>query len=845
MAELSTSISIPFPRYDSTRDPLQVIPGPPILWAIREINLQHMPPTILARDGVSEDKLTEEEEDEILRQLVDSLEESLRESGKKEQASTAAITSWIQTCNSRNLDLDIHRLLRWVIYTGKYGLTIVRYLVEVQHAELDKKDILGRSAIFYCRNNYDLLSWIAWHTRLEDDPGGDSGDDSEAFPEDDYEAFPKDLNHQDDYGRTPLHYAVELEDYTTVELLLALGAKIKIKDRGQKSVIDYVQKIQEESWDGSTLISLPIALRKLQTKKLSWSTCSHWAQRGHQYSERIHRLQEELEIDVYKMQEEDSDTESTSTKYCVSWVHVPWTNGILVYAALQWLKRHEKKPYNINPLSHTWLLGVTIPSDPTLIFREPSYKSTFWNNMAYVDIVFPCFVLRTKRWHDDMRAKIGELRKEVADGISEKYIHHERTLEETYYPSLSNRALTARKSNQVVFREYRGTTESTSNGDRQESRQPILTVPQLWIHQQGPYIAFAFPLIDLPPQIMPSFKYSAGILTGIFIAKHISSFGQRQEDFPSVLDIFEEGVVQVLEDVHNHIEETKSSRSSLETEHSYMTRIANIRDELSMIKKIINQQLKILNQFIEDFENTNPESLPFLMPRDAPQHTTSFDLSEIELMEQRWKEVKHSRVEIDEYLKRIEKIDNDAERVEKRIQDQLNLKRIYASMHDARASLIVSTAVIGFTVITIIFAPLAFTTALFALPLETFLRNQVQFNRQAEEGSDGQQATSAYTTRYIGTWFAVAEVVTLAVTSSFVLLCLWFIDDTALSNFWKVVKSSLYAGFRNHILQKLGDGIETDEEQGPVGEGRDISLRTIRESASTDRNEQRSISGNS
>jgi hypothetical protein len=54
-----------------------------------------------------------------------------------------------------------------------------------------------------------------------------------------------------------------------------------------------------------------------------------------------------------------------------------------------------------------------------------------------------------------------------------------------------------------------------------------------------------------------------------------------------------------------------------------------------------------------------------------------------------------------------------------------NLKRTHSSIKDVHSNLILSTAVKGFTVITIVFAPLAFLTALFALEIEEFGRLQI------------------------------------------------------------------------------------------------------------------------
>lgn len=80
---------------------------------------------------------------------------------------------------------------------------------------------------------------------------------------------------------------------------------------------------------------------------------------------------------------------------------------------------------------------------------------------------------------------------------------------------------------------------------------------------------------------------------------------------------------------------------------------------------------------------------------------------------------------LDSYLKRIEKINKDADLVEKSVQDQLELKRSFAAMRDANASLAVAISVIGFTVVTIIFTPLSFITGLYQLPLKSLAEKKV------------------------------------------------------------------------------------------------------------------------
>jgi Mg2+ and Co2+ transporter CorA len=245
-------------------------------------------------------------------------------------------------------------------------------------------------------------------------------------------------------------------------------------------------------------------------------------------------------------------------------------------------------------------------------------------------------------------------------------------------------------------------------------------------------------MVDPPPP--------AGIQTGLFMAHCVSEFGKPQCDgkFPSPLDIFEASVVQILADVDEYMNPEQPSRPEMKKEHDFMFEIADIREELVMIQEVLGQQHEIMQNYIEDCDN-NPRLLYY------PQGEESMP----KLGAEHWETVKRCKNTIEKYQKRVEKIDGDAQRVEKRIQDQLNLKRTHVSINDARAGLILSTAVIGFTVITIIFAPLAFVTALFALPLDVLLRNQSPLTGTggSSDTGEGMQPAGAYTTKYVGTWF--------------------------------------------------------------------------------------------
>lgn len=75
------------------------------------------------------------------------------------------------------------------------------------------------------------------------------------------------------------------------------------------------------------------------------------------------------------------------------------------------------------------------------------------------------------------------------------------------------------------------------------------------------------------------------------------------------------------------------------------------------------------------------------------------------------------QMEFAEYKRRISSLDADAERVQSMIEFQLDLKARYASAREAHIATLLGVAVTGFTVVTIVFTPLAFMASLFALPI--------------------------------------------------------------------------------------------------------------------------------
>lgn len=72
------------------------------------------------------------------------------------------------------------------------------------------------------------------------------------------------------------------------------------------------------------------------------------------------------------------------------------------------------------------------------------------------------------------------------------------------------------------------------------------------------------------------------------------------------------------------------------------------------------------------------------------------------------------------------------------------MKQKDASLRESHSSAIMGAAVLGFTIITIIFTPLAFVISLFALPIDQLQRNQID--------SPWASGSRMYSTNYIGKW---------------------------------------------------------------------------------------------
>jgi signal transduction histidine kinase len=200
------------------------------------------------------------------------------------------------------------------------------------------------------------------------------------------------------------------------------------------------------------------------------------------------------------------------------------------------------------------------------------------------------------------------------------------------------------------------------------------------------------------------------LASGCLIATCIERFGKEEivvykgttYTYPPTLDIFENRVVSILSETRTYLENPKRTSIDFDKEKDFHHALSDIRIELAMIKHFLAQQQKMLNRLLDE-----PTA-----HKEVSEDTGDNNMN--------WNFVNNATIMLQGYQDRVQKIDGDAERIGASVQDMLNLKRTYASVQDSHASVLLSTAAIGFAIVTIIFAPLAFLTALFALDIQGF-----------------------------------------------------------------------------------------------------------------------------
>jgi hypothetical protein len=214
-----------------------------------------------------------------------------------------------------------------------------------------------------------------------------------------------------------------------------------------------------------------------------------------------------------------------------------------------------------------------------------------------------------------------------------------------------------------------------------------------------------------------------------------------------LLDIFERSIVTLSDRVKRYTSSTSVGALDKDRELGFYHEIDDLREELSMIKSVLLQQEEIWKQFVSQaFADRWKDN------KLTPNANDDTSL---------WSHLTRPQAQLPKFFDRIDRLNQDARRVEETISIRLDLQAKHASIRQAEAkeveakakdreahmTAVMSTAVFGFTMVTIVFTPLSFLLALFALPIRNLQNQQVPLQRTNDSG-----ATYVYTSNYVGKW---------------------------------------------------------------------------------------------
>lgn len=342
-------------------------------------------------------------------------------------------------------------------------------------------------------------------------------------------------------------------------------------------------------------------------------------------------------------------------------------------------------------------------------------------------------------------------------GVSSlRQYYHSLTLDEYCCQALSKDALTRRNYDQVIVSvQLPGTNTSESKQDYlnwdSHSKQ-LIVVEQAWIWKvqdvllcSGAYLGY----IGFESEIASDAK---DVLKGIGVMlvylirnadkKHTlqcnpPDSSSQCDYFVGIFEIFEQAIAAVSETVDTYLRDVNMDTISLATEKDCLHRIIDIQEELSMIKRIIYQQEEVWRSFASKAWPDYWQDGRFRIPQEDWKKCSQKETQE-------WETIMSPETIFKAYYRRIAQLDEDAQRVERSVTLMLDLKSKHATMSEAHTSAIMSAAVVGFTIVTIIFAPMSYMATLFALPLNTFQEKQDSSRFSSESG--------VYRSSYFAKW---------------------------------------------------------------------------------------------
>ena len=334
------------------------------------------------------------------------------------------------------------------------------------------------------------------------------------------------------------------------------------------------------------------------------------------------------------------------------------------------------------------------------------------------------------------------------------------TLDEYSSPGLDAEILSTRNEDQVSIRYYQKKFERQRR-PRQKFR--LITVPQLWLWKiDDSVISFSQPVGKSTLDDLPR-KFSLEEAIAFVLSEYVNLIDRPEMARLSepIFSIFEKEIASLSESVNDYVQSTEVDDIDMVKEKEFLHNISDIREELSMIKNVLLQQEEVWKDYTY---KAWPECWPngengrFIAPTDYDPTGVRHKMIELEIdplslsrreegdlkaeRQAMWRRIVRPQRQFSKFNRRVTQLDANAERIEKSIAARLDLEQKHTSIKEAHNTAIMSAAVFGFTVVTIIFTPLSFLVGLFALPIDQFQRNQIP--------SDGDSGT--YPSNYVGKW---------------------------------------------------------------------------------------------
>ena len=296
-------------------------------------------------------------------------------------------------------------------------------------------------------------------------------------------------------------------------------------------------------------------------------------------------------------------------------------------------------------------------------------------------------------------------------------------------------------------------------------RRILLTVPPLWIwtidkrvitamqkptfDEFDPHVFTTIPSdMDRISKALASTVSSdprpmGNLIAGILISESVNKLASPSQLglSESIFKIFERSIYELSARVREYTKTEVLTKNNMDSEKVFVLQIDDVRDELSMIQSVLDEQERVWRQFIQaKFPKcwSAPPEDQFVIP-------SNLDGKIIWVVEI----LGRPQTQFAMYRRRIASLDKEAERVEGLIKLLLDLKSKHASLHQAHLATLMSAAFVGFMIVTIIFTPLAFISSLFALSTNQFQKSQ--FNSSLANG------TPFYHSSYIGKWMGASN----------------------------------------------------------------------------------------